>query len=574
MSISLLATAAAAVVAAAAPPPHIVFFMADDLGRANVGFLRDDAPASEVRTPAIDALAADGLVLERMYAYMFCSPTRSSFLSGRLPLHVNTRNDDPSVWNATSGEGAGIGTNMTGIAALLKRARYSTAAVGKWDAGMATAQHTPAGRGFDRSLIYFHHCNDYWTSTVSNATDGFCSGDSATVDLWRDGAPAKERAPGGAWEDVYEEEIFKAEASAIIGDFARGNDGSSSGNDDGGGGGPRRLFLYYASHLPHTPMQVEQRVLDGFLNESAALSLPGMGYAAMAAALDAAVANVTAALRQHGMWNDTLFVFQSDNGGPIYAGNFKATGDCPSATRPGMTGPGGREPYRSTCLDFGGAANNWPLRGGKESCWEGGVRVAAFVGGGALPAAQRGTRCAGLLHTADWLATFGAGLAGLDPTDARGAASGLPPIDSLDMWPMLSGANATSPRVEAALGGVPGPRALVTAQYKLLLGRAGAPGLGMDGWTGPHFPNASSMNVSWPHAQTDCSGGCLFDLLADPTEHTDLARSMPEKVAELTARLEAAEATAWAPGRGTAQRKACDVAAANGGFYGPFEAPR
>ena len=63
MSISLLATAAAAVAAAAAPPPHIVFFMADDLGRANVGFLRDDAPASEVRTPAIDALAADGLVL-------------------------------------------------------------------------------------------------------------------------------------------------------------------------------------------------------------------------------------------------------------------------------------------------------------------------------------------------------------------------------------------------------------------------------------------------------------------------------------------------------------------------------
>ena len=67
MAISLLATAAA-VVAAAAPPPHIVFFMADDLGRANVGFMRDDAPVSEVRTPAIDALASDGLVLERMYA--------------------------------------------------------------------------------------------------------------------------------------------------------------------------------------------------------------------------------------------------------------------------------------------------------------------------------------------------------------------------------------------------------------------------------------------------------------------------------------------------------------------------
>jgi hypothetical protein len=55
---------------------------------------------------------------------------------------------------------------------------------------------------------------------------------------------------------------------------------------------------------------------------------------------------------------------QSDNGGPIYDSNWKETGGCPSANRPGMTGPSGRKPYSETCLDFGGAANNHPMRCG------------------------------------------------------------------------------------------------------------------------------------------------------------------------------------------------------------------
>ena len=134
----------------------------------------------------------------------------------------------------------------------------------------------------------------YWTSTVSNATDPLCSPDSDTIDLWRDGRPARERR--SAWAGVYEEEIFLGEAARWIAEAAQGT---------------RPLFLYYASHLSHTPMQVPQPTLDRFLNESAHLSLPGVGYAAMTGYLDLAVANVTAALRAHGLWSNTIFVFQS-----------------------------------------------------------------------------------------------------------------------------------------------------------------------------------------------------------------------------------------------------------------------
>merc|ERR1712228_1028104 len=80
------------------------------------------------------------------------------------------------------------------------------------------------------------------------------------------------------------------------------------------------------------------------------------------------------------------------------------------------------------------AANNWPLRGGKYSKFE-----------GYIPVRFRGTSNDGMVHIADWYATL-CGLAGVDPTDRWAAASGLPPIDSLDVWPMLSGSNLTSPR--------------------------------------------------------------------------------------------------------------------------------
>ena len=73
--------------------PHIFYFLVDDLGYANVGF--NAAAPKEPITPHIDSLAASGLILDNYYTYKFCSPTRSSFMSGRLPIHVNQQNHPP-----------------------------------------------------------------------------------------------------------------------------------------------------------------------------------------------------------------------------------------------------------------------------------------------------------------------------------------------------------------------------------------------------------------------------------------------------------------------------------------------
>ncbi len=71
----------------------------------------------------------------------------------------------------------------------------------------------------------------------------------------------------------------------------------------------------------------------------------------------------------------------------------------------------------------------------------------AFVSGGYLPEGMRGKKTEGYIHIADWYATF-CSLAGVDPTDEKAAKANLSPIDSLNMWPLISGQNSTSPRVD------------------------------------------------------------------------------------------------------------------------------
>jgi hypothetical protein len=144
----------------------------------------------------------------------------------------------------------------------------------------------------------------------------------------------------------------------------------------------------------------------------------------------------------------------------------------------------------------------------------GGVRVASFVSGGWLPARVRGTVSHALIATADWYGTFAA-LAGVDPSDGRAAAYGLPPIDSVDQSKVLLGTTSTSARADIILGGVlakdgdANPRAIISSMagddtgtagpklYKLLLGS-----VPFASWCGPRYPNASSGEIGPSSRQT------------------------------------------------------------------------
>ena len=116
--------------------PHKPFVLSTQRsGWNNVGFhARTQDNAKEVVTPNIDSLASTGVILDRFYAFRFCSPSRSSFLTGRNPIHVNTGNDALTLYNPKdqiSGF-SGVPRNMTAIAEKLASVGYNTVQAGKW----------------------------------------------------------------------------------------------------------------------------------------------------------------------------------------------------------------------------------------------------------------------------------------------------------------------------------------------------------------------------------------------------------------------------------------------------------
>ena len=180
----------------------IVYILGDDWGWANIGYHRNP-PTREVDTPNIDSLVKEGLELDQFYVYQFCSPSRSSLMSGRLPIHVNDKNEGVNKYNPdnpVSGY-AGVPPNMTVFVSKVKNAGYATHLVGKWHAGGATFKQIPIGRGFDTSFGYLNAANDYY-----NETHGHCN-TTQMVDLWDSDKPAI--GLNGTGTDHYEESLFE-----------------------------------------------------------------------------------------------------------------------------------------------------------------------------------------------------------------------------------------------------------------------------------------------------------------------------------------------------------------------------
>merc|ERR1712046_220181 len=130
----------------------------------------------------------------------------------------------------------------------------------------------------------------------------------------------------------------------------------------------------------------------------------------------------------------------------------------------------------------------------------GGIRVAAFVSGGLIPAGLRGTTNNGIVHIADWYGTL-CNLAGVGMEDELAAANGLPPVDSVDMWPFLSGKVNTSPRNVVPVQS----DCLVQGEWKLVTDATKE-----NFWQGPTYPNSTGQVAGAAEVSLDnCKGGCL-----------------------------------------------------------------
>lgn len=451
--------------------PHLAVVLADDLGWNMTGYSGNPYTA----TPAMDRLLQDeGLILERHYAHSSCGPSRASLLTGRVWMRAGI-----AGW-ACPDSIYGPALPMTMLPAKLRAAGYATHQQGKWDAGMASVSLLPVSRGFETSYGFLWAKEDHWQQTLTeNACAIECDLPPGTIDVWENDRP-RIGVAGTSYGDL----LWTERAVEII---------------DRHDAASRPLFLYLCLQAPHDPYQAPTELVSRVKSAGYRGATHPLNQLAMSLVVDEAIANVTAALKRRDMWQQTLLVVASDNGG--YNGGYKQI--------------------------------NHPLRGFKGTSYEGGIRVAAFVSGGLLPQKMRGRRTASLMHLTDWYATF-CGLAGVDASDdvgvqdSDGALSTMPSVDSIDQWPVLSGATSGAVRTEL----------WAETNVLLRLFDVGSNGGGADDDGGLLF----KLNLD----HKDTSGAMLHDLTSDPSETNDLAAEWPDMAAAMAARLTELQATAFA----------------------------
>lgn len=247
-------------------PPNVVIIIADDMGWADVGF-----HGSEIRTPAIDALAAGGVTLNRFYAHPVCSPTRGALMTGRSPLNTGILSPFEPYYER------GVATDEKYMPQYFKDAGYQTFAIGKWHLGPNHVNQHPQSRGFDHFYGHLNGFLNYTMHTIWRAIDWQRNGETII-------------------EEGYTTHLSTNEAVRLI----------ESRDPD------KPMFLYVAFNAPHTPLQAPQEAIDEYANIE---DVNRRKYAAMVTELDRGIGKITAALEAEGIADNTLVMFMSDNGG-------------------------------------------------------------------------------------------------------------------------------------------------------------------------------------------------------------------------------------------------------------------
>lgn len=370
-----------------AAKPNVMVIIADDLGYHDVGF----QGSKEIPTPHLDKLAARSLICTNGYvSHPFCSPTRAGIMTGRYQHRFGHENNPAWLPESTS---AGLSMNETTFPALMKNAGYTTGAVGKWHLG-AHPQFHPNKRGFDEYFGALGGGHMYFPGAKGGA--------EYTIPLNRNGTDEP--------HTKYLTEQFGDEAAAFVGRHA-------------GDGKP--WMLYLAFNAPHTPLQAPTEWLEKF---AAIPQEQRRTYAAMVAAMDAAIGGVLAKLDETKQAENTLIFFVSDNGGPNLA--------------------------KKSGVNF---TDNSPLRGAKGDVFEGGMRVPFLV---SWPAKIKPGKYEQPVIALDFLPTA---LAAADST-APGN------LDGVNLLPFLTGEKATAPHdtLFFRTGGPGGNNAVRRGNWKLV----------------------------------------------------------------------------------------------------------
>ena len=254
--------------------PNVVVMLADDLGWADVGY-----HGSDIETPNIDALAAGGVKLERMYVSPICTPTRAALMTGRDPMRLGVAYFPLMAWSNKA-----VSPRERFLSQDFQAAGYQTGMVGKWHLGHTLEIHAPNARGFDDFFGHLHTAVWFWDHKAPGGGH----------DLQHNGTSV--RRDGRYLTDVHGEEAAR---------FIRERDPS------------RPFFLYVPFLAPHSPMEAPEALIEKYAHREDPTQRI---FAGMVDSMDQAIGAILEALESEGLTQDTIVVFLSDNGGPLTSG--------------------------------------------------------------------------------------------------------------------------------------------------------------------------------------------------------------------------------------------------------------
>ncbi|XP_063423154.1 arylsulfatase I-like [Mytilus trossulus] len=435
--------------------PNILFIIADDYGYNDIGY-----HGSEIKTPVLDRLAGDGVKLENYYVQPICSPSRSQLMTGRYQIHTGIQHG--IFWPLQPN---GLPLQDPTLADKFREAGYSTHAVGKWHLGFFKEEYLPTNRGFD---TFF--------GILNGKADHYQYNDSAMgingLDL-RDGI----QRVNNEYRGQYSTNLYTKKAVEIV-----------EKHDS-----EKPLFMYLSYQAVHLPLQVPDKYLRQYGHIK---DMDRKIYAGMTSAMDEGIGDVVMSFQSKGLWQDTLVVFTTDNGGQVL---------------------------------YGG--DNWPLRGWKGSLWEGGVKAVGFVHGQMIQ--KKGAISKELIHISDWFPT----LINL----ANGSLKRTNPLDGVDQWRTISYGEQSQRKTILhnidPLFSHAGERksdnqfdtreraALRHNEWKII---TGDPGNGS--WI---YTSIRGRNQNKLYARPNDKNVWLFNIENDPYEKHDLSTKRPEVVRDL-----------------------------------------
>ncbi len=310
--------------------PNIIYILADDLGYGDLGCYGQN----KIETPHIDRLAREGKGFTQFYAGSpVCAPSRCVLLTGKHTGHAFIRGNHEwgergEVWNFAKAvedpnlEGQyPIPENTTTIGTLLQSAGFTTGIVGKWGLGGPLSHGIPSKQGFDfffgyncQRQAHTYYPKHLWKNEEKVWLDNELIVPGTKLD---EGANPYDPASYDKFnQSDYAPDLMFEE---ILG-FVKENQQNP-------------FFLYWASPIPHVPIQAPQRWVDYYVqkfgDEEPYLGqhgyfparYPHATFAAMVSYLDENVGRLVETLKELGLYDNTLILFTSDNGAGIGGGS-------------------------------------------------------------------------------------------------------------------------------------------------------------------------------------------------------------------------------------------------------------